>query len=418
MNIEIPEILLPIFEPMRYKILWGGRSSGKSITICLFLLLQGMQRSCKILCTREYQSSISDSIYSALVGLINVHNLHDYYHITQNSITGKQQHNQHTSFIFKGLARDINSIKSMDGIDYCFIEEAQTIKEKDWDILIPTIRKNGSEILMAFNPTDVNGYTYKEFALKDRHNALKIEINYPDNPFNSQVILDEINQLKELDYAKYEHIYLGVPLDATEDVIFKGRFKIDDLCVEYNTVDFIYKSQKVYPLYGIDFGFSSDPTAIIELFMLDNDIIYINREIYEHKLLITDYIATIEKHMPESLKKKFSCDSARPDSIAQLNYFGLNAEPALKNKGSIEAGIEYLKGKQIIINPKCKHTIYEFYNYRYKIDKNTSQITTDIIDANNHIIDSVRYGLHKQISQSRRKINVSDQLIQNISSWR
>jgi phage terminase large subunit len=118
--------------------------------------------------------------------------------------------------------------------------------------------------------------------------------------------------------------------------------------------------------------------------------------------------------MPEAINKRFHCDSARPDSIAQLNHDGLNCEGATKSKGSIEAGIEYLKGKQIIVNPDCKNMIYELYNYKYKIDKQTSQITTDIIDANNHLIDALRYALYKQISEAKKPLNA---LYTNPNYW-
>lgn len=415
MNFNIPSKLKSMFSnKSRYIILYGGRASAKTYTICQYLLIYGMTSSKTILITREYQSSIKDSTYSELKNIINKENLHDYYEIKHDTIVGKKDYNQYTKFIFKGLAKDINTIKSTADIDICFVEEAETIKAYDWDVLIPTVRKANSQIIIAFNPVEEQSDTYQRFVINQKPNSLLIEMNYLDNPFLSQTALEEIEYMKQKDYAKYEHIYLGKPISMTEDVVFKGYFKIDNLNIIHNTRDFLYNINKVYPLYGLDFGFSTDPTAIIEIFLLDDDIIYINREIYEHKLLITKYAELIKQKMPEAINKRFYCDSARPDSIAQLNHDGLTCEGATKSKGSIEAGIEYLKGKQIIVNPSCKNMIYELYNYKYKIDKNTSQITTDVIDANNHLIDALRYALYKQISEAKKPLSA---LYNNPNFW-
>jgi phage terminase large subunit len=415
MNFNIPKKLKPMFSgKYRYIILYGGRGGTKTHAICEYCLIQGMLSHQTILITREYQSSIKDSTYSELKNMIYQYNLTDFYEIKHDTIVGKKSYNCNTKFIFKGLARDINTIKSTADIDICFVEEADTIKAHDWDVLIPTVRKAGSQIIIAFNPVEEQSDTYQRFVINTPPDSLCIEINYLDNPFLSDTALAEIEYMKQKDYAKYEHIYLGKPISMTEDVVFKGHFKIDNVDIIHNTRDFLYKQNKVYPLYGLDFGFSTDPTAIIEVFLLDNDIIYINREIYEHKLLITKYAELIKQKMPEAINKRFYCDSARPDSIAQLNHDGLTCEGATKSKGSIEAGIEYLKGKQIIVNPNCKNMIYELYNYKYKIDKNTSQITTDIIDANNHLIDALRYALYKQISEAKKPLNA---LYNNPNFW-
>jgi phage terminase large subunit len=397
-NINLPQKLLPIFQLARYKILYGGRSSGKSYGVACRLITRAIQQTTKILCVREYQSSIADSTYADLVRIINEYNLHQFFTIQKATIISYNG----SEFIFKGVRRDIFSIKSMGGIDICFVEEADTITRQAWDIIIPTIRKEGSEIILAFNPSDKTTDTYQRFIANTPPNSIKIQINYTDNPFNSQTTLVEIEHLKKINYNLYEHVYLGIPLDMTQDVIFKGRFKVERLNIRYNSVNWVNleNKQKIYPLYGMDFGFSADPTAIVELFLIDDDTVYIHREIYEHGLLPTKYRERIKEKMPEAINKKFWADNSRPDTIAQLNHDGLIVEGATKGKGSVEAGIEWLLGKNIIINPDCKNTIYEFYNYKYKTDKNTGEVTTDIIDANNHILDGIRYSLTKQITSN------------------
>ena len=258
-NINIPSLLLPIFEKSRYKILYGGRASGKSIAICYFLLIQTMQRKCKILCTREYQASIKESTYAVFKALIDKHDLYSYFTIKHDSIVGING----SEFIFKGLARDIYSIKSMYDLDYCFVEEAENIDANTWNVLIPTIREEGSEMLIAFNPKDKTSETYQRFVENTPPNSIKIKINYNDiTSFLSKTILDEIENLRVNNYALYEHIYLGEPLDATEDVIFKGRFEIKEFDIKRYPTHWEYEGNHIVPLYGLDFGFSVDPMAV------------------------------------------------------------------------------------------------------------------------------------------------------------
>lgn len=421
-DIEVPEKLLEIWGNYRYKILYGGRSSGKTATIIRYLVTRALEKKTKILCTREIQASIATSTYAELRDLIYTYELTNkslpvFFTIKYDSISASNG----SEFIFKGLARDIMQIKSIPDIDICFIEEAETLDDYLYDVLIPSIRKENSEIIIAFNPRERQSATYQRFIeSKQQENELRIEINYPDNPFNSKTILDEIERLRVNDYAKYEHIYLGKVLDMTEDVIFKGHFTVEDLKLEYHHANrFFYKeNQKFKMYYGMDFGFSVDPAAIVEVCFIDRDTIYIQNEIYEYKLLPSLYIKTIQNKIPHSVlnNDKFSCDSARPDTIAELRQMGLNCEAAEKNKGSIEAGIEYLKGKKIIIHPDCTNVIYEFYNYRYKIDQKTGNITTDIIDKNNHCIDALRYALHKHITATRKVIKFSENTIRQLES--
>lgn len=382
LDIKIPKLLLPIFKKYRYKILYGGRSSGKSASVIRYLIVRAMQRKTKILCTRETQTSIQHSTYAELRDLIYELNLqydaklnpdgmfivkHDGIICTNGS-----------EFIFKGLSRDIMQIKSIPNIDICFVEEADTIKANEWNILIPTIRAENSEIIICFNPRDAHSDTYQKFIEAPQSNdELRIEINYPDNPFNSQVILDEIAKLKKYNYALYEHVYLGKVLDISEQVIFKGCFEIREL--EINPLTQVR--------YGQDYGFSQDPFAMVQVWLIDDHTIYIDSEIYEIGLLPTKIPSRVRAVMPNAMRKRIAGDAARPDTIAELNNLGLNVEAAPKLKGSIESGIQYLQGKKIIIHPRCVNTIFEFYNYKYEQDKEGT-ILAKPIDKHNHILDA------------------------------
>ena len=304
-------------------------------------------------------------------------------------------------------------IKSIPNIDICFVEEAETIGAELWDVLNPTLRKEGCQLIVVFNPRESTSATYQRWVvapIKEEH-ILRIEINYPDNPFLSKLMLEKIEELKVNNYALYEHIYLGKVMDMSEDVIFKGRFKILDLGFEERFDEYfrnktdLEKSNRVYFLYGMDFGFSTDPAAMLEVCFYDDDTIYIHREHYEHGLLPTQYISAIDRTFGEKtrLYSKWKADESRPDTIAQLAYDGLRIEAAPKGKGSVEAGIQYLLGKNIIVHPRCKNFIFECFNYKYKKDKNTGIITTDIVDTHNHGWDALRYALCEQIAANGRK---------------
>ena len=148
--LDIPDKLIPIFETdKRYIDLYGGRGSGKSWTVADFLLFQGQVRPCRIMCTREIQKSISDSVIQLLSDKIQANNLSSFYDIQKNAIYGANG----TNFLFKGLRHNPNDIKSTEGIDYCWVEEAQSVSRSSLNILTPTVRKDGSQIIFTYNPT-------------------------------------------------------------------------------------------------------------------------------------------------------------------------------------------------------------------------------------------------------------------------
>jgi phage terminase large subunit len=408
-DIHIPKRLLPIFEEADYKILYGGRSSGKSATVARYLTISIFNvTNSNFICARQNKVSLRLSTYSDIKNVIYQYELQKYFDIKRENIVCTYSN---SAIEFVGLEQGgVYNLKSVSNIAKIFVEEAEKVTEESWEVLIPTVVRNaGSEIILAFNPKLKDSATYERF-ITNQHQltgkVISIEQNYPDNPYLTQKGLAEIESLRIHNYPKYEHIYLGKVIDMTEDVIFKGHFKVDDIHIDYHPSGFWHiGNQRIQMMYGMDFGFSVDPFAAVEFCYLDKDTIYITREICELKLLPSKIKLRINQIMPEAIGKKWYADCARPDTIAELKQEGLNCEGADKNKGSVEAGIEYLLGKNIIINHRCSNTIYEFSNYRYKTDKNTGNILTDIIDANNHIIDSLRYGDCKNIQASRRQLS-------------
>lgn len=206
MQLEIPEVYDFLFTPSRYKIVYGGRGGGKSENIARALLALGMIEPEGVLCARELQVSIRESVHSLLEQTINEFaEFQNFYQVKQKEIVGKNG----TFFIFKGLKHNISEIKSLHGIRRCWIEEAQVVSDKSWETLIPTIREEGSEIWASFNPKNPTDPTYQRFVLRKRDNAIVREVNYYDNPFFPKVLEDERLDLQQSDPEAYEHVWLG-----------------------------------------------------------------------------------------------------------------------------------------------------------------------------------------------------------------
>lgn len=206
MQLQIPEAFQDLFEPYRYKIYYGGRGSAKSHSFGRALLAIGYSRKIGVLCARELQVSISDSVHRLLSDFILESPIFTaFYRITSKEIEGKNG----TRFSFRGLKHNINEIKSYEGVDYCWIEEAQAVSDKSWETLIPTIRKPNSELWIGFNPKNPTDPTFQRFVLRKRSNAIVREVSWRDNPFFPQVLEQERRDLQAEDAAAYDHVWEG-----------------------------------------------------------------------------------------------------------------------------------------------------------------------------------------------------------------
>lgn len=202
----------------RYKVLYGGRISSKSWDAAGVLIAIAQAIKIKVLCTRQFQVRITDSVYSLLKVQIERFGLNSIFNILDNKIVCKTTGSE---FVFYGLWRNPEEIKSLEGIDIAWHEEAALMTKYQWDIIEPTVRKEGSQHWFIFNPHLATDYIYKKFVVNPPRDAVVRLINYDENPFISQTSLDVINALKESDYEEYSHIYLGVPRDSDDDALIK-----------------------------------------------------------------------------------------------------------------------------------------------------------------------------------------------------
>jgi phage terminase large subunit len=220
-NVEFPAKLGFLFEPARYKVAYGGRGGAKSWAFARALLIMGAQRRLRILCARETQKSIEDSVHKLLGDQIKDLNLGTYYKVGKATITGATG----TQIRFAGLAHNVNNIKSVEATDIVWVEEAQTTSEKSWKTLIPTIRKEGSEIWVSFNPEQEDDDTYKRFVLNPPPEARVVKVNYSDNPWFPEVLRKEMEHLKRTDPAAYHNVWEGYCKSTTEGAIYAEELR-------------------------------------------------------------------------------------------------------------------------------------------------------------------------------------------------
>jgi phage terminase large subunit len=378
--IEVPPKLKPIFNSQhRFIDIYGGRGSAKSWTVATKFVIEGYQQRKRGLMTREYQTTIKESVHRLLSDTIYRYNLDSFYKIKDDSIVGKNG----TEFIFKGLRKDPDGIKSMEDLDWAWVEEGHTATRKSLDILIPTIRKKGSQIVFSYNPTNEDDPIHVDFTLSNRPDVLRIECNYDDNPYFPEVLRTEMEWDRANDIDKYYHIWQGKCVQHSEAQIFYGKWVVEE----------IESPGNVFFYFGSDFGYGQDPATLNRCYVIDNTL-YIDYEFHGIKTDI-DKLPESYATIPESNRYPITGDSSRPDTIAYIRARGFpKIKSSIKGKGSIEDGIAFMRSfDKIKIHPRCKHTIDEFRLYSYVIDSKTGQISSKIEDRHNHHIDNLRYAL-------------------------
>jgi phage terminase large subunit len=222
LNPDIPAALAPLFQPARYKVLYGGRGGAKSWSIARALLIMGVERPIRVLCAREFQSSIADSVHKLLSDQIEEMGLSSLYDIQKATIYGRNG----TEFRFAGIRTNVGAIKSFEGIDICWIEEAVNVSRSSWMTLIPTIRKDGSEIWVSFNPELEEDETYKRFVLKPPPDAIVIKMGWQDNPWFPATLKAEMEDLRKRDEDDYLHIYGGHCKHTLDGAVFAKEMRL------------------------------------------------------------------------------------------------------------------------------------------------------------------------------------------------
>ena len=390
-SIQLIEKVKPLFDPFRYKVLYGGRGGLKSWSIARVLILNSMMiHNYRVLCTREFQNSIKESVFKLLETQIEMLGFSKYFKITNNEITNKFG----SSFIFTGLHNNVTKIKSMEGIDVAWVEEAETVSDESWAVLLPTVRKPGSEIWISFNPLNEDDPVYSRFITHQHPSSFVQRLSWFDNPWISPELLAEKEHLKRVDYDSYLWVWEGEFLKRSKAQVLADKVVVERVNPQKDWIG---------PFYGIDWGFSTDPTRMVKCWVFGNKLFI--------ELEANGKGVDIDKLPQLLLSADFECnkytmrgDNARPETISYLRQHGFPKLVACKKgKGSVNEGIAFIRTfEQIVIDPSCEHTIYESRMYKYKTNKVTGDITTELEDKFNHSWDAVRYALEPIIPSSSK----------------
>lgn len=396
-HVALPPALLPVFEPPRGAVrnrgAYGGRGSGKSRSFAKMAAIFGYVEPLRILCTREFQVSIKESMHAELKAAIESEPwLAAHYNVGESFIRGRNG----TEFLFRGLRHNIGSIKSIAHIDVCIVEEAEDVPEHSWVGLIPTIRAPRSEIWPIWNPRDEDSPVHVRFRERFDPAAMRMaEINYRDNPWFPKVLDDERERdERNMDPALYAHVWEGAFLKISDAQVLRGKFRVDDFPDPGPDVD--------GPYYGADWGFAQDPTTLNAVFIKGRTL-YIWHEAHAVGCEITD-IPDLFDRVPGARKHTIRADSARPETISHVRKAGFNIIPAKKWTGSVEDGIAWFRSfDEIVIHPRCKKTAEEARLWSYKKDRLTGDVLPTLVPGNDHHWDGIRYGCAPIIQASKRK---------------
>ena len=387
------------YKKARYKVYWGGRGAAKSWAFAEALIRLTAALPLRVLCVREFQNSMKDSSIKILADTIIRLGLDSWFTVTADSIKSRVG----AEFIFKGCHNNTNGIRSTEGIDILWAEEAHSISEASWRVLLPTIRKDGSEIWISFNMDEENDATYQRFVVKERSNSIVHKINYDRNPYLSEVLRQEMEDDKAADYQLYEHIWLGMPRRVSNAIILNGKYRVAEFDED------MWKGVSRLR-FGADFGFAQDPSTLIRFFVIEESAkvkrLYITHEAYGVGVDLDD-MPEFYGAVPDSKDWPIKADCARPETISHLRRRDFNISGAEKWDGSVKDGIAHLRGyTEIIIHPRCVKTAAEAHLYRYKVDPKIvdehgqPQVLPIVVDKFNHCWDAIRYGLDGEIQRA------------------
>jgi len=388
---EFPIKLEGLFKKSRYKVLHGGRGGAKSWGIARALLILGAKNPIRILCAREFMTSMRDSVHKLLCDQIESLGLLNFYEITQASIRGKNG----TEFAFVGLKNNVANVKSYEGIDICWVEEAQTVSRLSWNVLIPTIRKAGSEIWVSFNPELETDETYQRFVANPPEDCISMRVNWYDNPWFPETLRMEKDALKARDEEAYNQVWEGLCRQTVDGAIFAKEMQQAEKDGRITKVP--YDATK--PVHAVfDLGWS-DSTAIWFLQFVGMETRLI-RYIEDSQKTISYYLATMQTFgyvyetiwLPHDAENKTLAAAGRSiDDIVRAAGFKTNILPRVPILDSINAART--------IFPNCwfdrEHAadgLACLRHYRYDVDPDTKQFSRNPLhDHYSHGADAFRY---------------------------
>lgn len=394
-QIDLPEYAADLWLPFRHLAWHGGRGAAKSRSVASGLVLQSTERHERVLCGREVQKSIKDSVKRLLDDEIDRLSLRTVFDSTETEIRGPND----SLFLFSGIKGNANGIKSIEGITTFWGEEAQAFSQASIDTVVPTIRAPNSRLIWTWNPdleTDPVDVMFRG-VVKPPASIVR-EVNYGDNPWFPDVLRVEMEYDRARVYDKYAHIWLGQYRRNSEARVFRN----------WRVEDFDSPGGAEYRL-GADFGFSIDPSCALRCY-IEGRQIFVDYEAWGLGVEIVN-LPALFMSIPAAEKYWMTADSSRPETISHLRNNGFpRIAAAIKGARSLEEGVEFLKSYDIIVHPRCQRLIDELTLYSYKVDSLTGQVTAILEDKDNHMIDALRYaveGARRALKAMRKVVNVS-----------
>jgi phage terminase large subunit len=376
----------PVFDPLdtkpkkRYRGARGGRGSGKSHFFGEDIILDMMTKHIRAVCAREVQLSIKDSSKQLLEDKIELFQMSSFFEVTDREIVYAPTD---SLIIFRGLQNHTaQTIKSLEGFNRFYCDEAQQLSQRSIDLITPTFRRQDSTLDFAWNPISKKTPIERFFnENQDDPNFVVVTANYYDNPFFPPPLKLDMERDRARDIDRYSHIWLGHYQQQSEARVFRN-WRIQEFATPPDA--------RFY--FGVDFGYAIDPTVMVRCFIQGRELFIDYEAVAVHCEI--DNTPQLFRKIPHSDKWPCTADNARPETISYLKRHGFpRIKESVKGKGSVEDGIEFLKSFDIVVHPRCVHTIEEMTQYAWKIDQRTEEILPILGDKDNHVIDALRYAV-------------------------
>lgn len=383
-TIEIPTEYKRLFDKdWRESAIYGGRYSLKSHTVARYLLIRARQQKTRVACFREFQSSIAESSHQLLKDLILLYDLKDF-RVTDSSIINTING---SDFLFKGLWNNEQTIKSIEGIDIAWVEEAQTVSKESLNVLTPTIRKDNSQIIYTYNRLLEDDPVHVRLVVEGRPNTLVININYDSvikYGFLPDVILNEIEDDKKKRPGLYKTKWLGEPT-GNENRIYK----------DWNIIDEIPHEARLIARW-LDFGFTNNPSSIGDVYEYNGGYIFDER-LHQRGMLnkqLADFLLSLEDKNILVI-----ADSAEPKSIADIASYGVNIVGVAKTRGEsksetfVKWSIGIVQAQRCSLTKRSLNTVKEYMNYLWLVDNSDKILNVEDPKCANHSMAGIRYVL-------------------------
>lgn len=390
LSLDFPEKLDFLFEPHRFKILYGGRGSGKSWGVARALIALSVQRKIRVLCARELQNSISDSVITLLHDQIKAMGLESMFDVQRTAIYGTNG----SEFSFVGLKHNVTSVKSFEGVDICWVEEGQAVSKKSWEVLIPTIRKENSEIWVTFNPELDTDDTFIRFVKSPPPHAVVCKMNWSDNPWFPSVLRDEMEALKEKDMDAYLNIWEGNTRQMLDGAVYAKELR---------------SAQEDGRICNVMIDHTIGVQAFFDLGWADKTSIWFVQVVAGGEIRVIDFYQNsqepIDHYVHVMQGKGYTYrDLWLPHDAENKNMTGKSVKDILQNMGmpvrivprlSIAEGINAARmmlNRCYFDQERCAEGLQDLRHYRYEVDPVTKIFSQKPLhDQHSHAADAFRY---------------------------